>query len=501
MDSARQVIRERMERREDIFLRILERNVYGYPASPYLRLLKLAGCELADVRALVRSKGLEGALTELRGAGVYVDFEEFKGRKPIVRGGVEFCAPAHAFDNPFARRDFVSESGGSTGPATQVNQDLDYNVDRATYELISLAAYGVLDAPLGTWGYILPGSGMRRLFQLDSFDRRLRRWFTPTGWRDSKYWFKYDLAMFYMLAWMRVFGMRVPFPKVVRPDQPAVIAQWLHRTLQTNDRCLLFAGVSRAMRVCVAAEQADLDLTGAAFRGGGEPVTAAKIAAMQRVGARYLPTYAMSEAGYVASGCVEPAAAGDVHLLRDAFALITHPHLVEGIGVTAPAINLTTLLPGVPKLMLNVQMDDYGIVEERHCGCEMESYGYTTHLREIYSYSKLVGEGVTLIGSEMLRILEQVLPARFGGTPLDYQLVEEEDARGYTRVCLIVSPRVQIDNDREVVDTVLRAMRESSSMADAARSVWKQTDTIRVRHAEPILSPRGKLLPLRIRSH
>ena len=45
-----------------------------------------------------------------------------------------------------------------------------------------------------------------------------------------------------------------------------------------------------------------------------------------------------------------------------------------------------------------------------------EGYGFTTHLREVRSYSKLTGEGVTLIGDEMIHLLEHVLPARFGGS-------------------------------------------------------------------------------------
>lgn len=499
LDMARQIVRERMERREEIFLRMIERNVYGYASSPYLKLLKTARCELADVRSLLRSKGLEGTLSELRHAGVYVTFEEFKCRKPIIREGIQIPVTPRDFDNPFGRRDYVVQTSGSTGLAMAVNQDLDHLIERAPHEFISLAAYGLLGAPTALWGYILPGSTMRRVIQLAAIGQFPQHWFSPTGWRDSKYWFKYDLAMIYMLGWMRLSGLRVPFPEVVRLDQPLILAQWIRQVLQTNPRCLLYTGVSRALRICVAAEQAGLDLTGAVLRGGGEPVTAAKIEAMHRVGAQYYPNYAMAETGYLATGCVKPISVSDMHLVRDAFALITHPYLVEGFGVTVPALNLTTLLPTSPKLMLNVQMDDYGIVEERHCGCELENYGYTTHVREVQSYSKLVGEGVTLIGSEMLRILEETLPAQFGGTPLDYQMMEEEDAQGYTRLYLIVSPRVQIEDEQQVVDSVLRAMRESSPMTDAARIVWQQTDTIRVKRQEPIVSPRGKLLPLRIR--
>jgi hypothetical protein len=147
--------------------------------------------------------------------------------------------------------------------------------------------------------------------------------------------------------------------------------------------------------------------------------------------------------------------------------------------------------------LLNVQLDDYGIVEDRACGCELESYGLTTHLRQVSSYSKLTGEGVTLIGSELLRILDELLPARFGGGPLDYQLLEEEDAKT-TRLSLVISPRVEIRDEAQVVEYVLNTLRESSPMGDAAQMAWRNAGTFRVLRREPVLSGRGKLMPLQL---
>src|SRR5690606_15381075 len=123
---------------------------------------------------------------------------------------------------------------------------------------------------------------------------------------------------------------------------------------------------------------------------------------------------------------------------------ITHPEQVPGFDMTVPAFNVTTLLTSTPQIMLNLALDDYGIVEERRCGCELEALGLTTHLRDIHSYRKLTGEGVTMIGSEMLDIIENVLPSRFGGSPLDYQLLEQENEQGLTRLYVVISPRVDI---------------------------------------------------------
>jgi hypothetical protein len=78
LDEAKRIVRERMERREEHFLRVVERSIYGYPSSPYLALLRMAGCELGDLRQMVHHKGLEDTLRALREAGVYVTFEEFR---------------------------------------------------------------------------------------------------------------------------------------------------------------------------------------------------------------------------------------------------------------------------------------------------------------------------------------------------------------------------------------------------------------------------------------
>ena len=123
--------------------------------------------------------------------------------------------------------------------------------------------------------------------------------------------------------------------------------------------------------------------------------------------------------------------------------------------------------------------------------------GLTEHIREIRSFNKLTGEGVTLVGSDMVRILEEVLPARFGGSPLDYQLLEEEDDLGRTRLHLVVSPAIRIDDEAMVVETVLGALRKCTVAGDLAAAIWSQAGTLRVRRAAPVWTARGKFMPFR----
>src|SRR2546429_8777632 len=55
--EAQAIVRQRMAERENNFLRLVERGVYGYPRSPYRPLLKPAGRELGDLQAMVRARG------------------------------------------------------------------------------------------------------------------------------------------------------------------------------------------------------------------------------------------------------------------------------------------------------------------------------------------------------------------------------------------------------------------------------------------------------------
>src|SRR5688572_25074891 len=58
-------VQEQLRFREQRFLAVVERGIFANPRSPYLWLLRQAGCESGDLRKLVRELGLEGALAQL----------------------------------------------------------------------------------------------------------------------------------------------------------------------------------------------------------------------------------------------------------------------------------------------------------------------------------------------------------------------------------------------------------------------------------------------------
>ena len=496
-DEARAIVRHRIAEREPNFLRLVQKGVYGYESSPYRALLQLAHAEFGDIQNLVHDKGLEDALTSLKKAGVYVTFEEFKGRKRIVRHGKEILAQARDFDNPFLRPCYESESGGSTGAGTRVGTDLEHLADRAANFLLAHEVHGTVNAPAAVWRGVLPdSSGINSILCSAKMGNVPRKWFTPFTSRDVNPSVKYRLATRSFVAAGRLCGAPIPAPEPVSPDQAGVVARWAAETVRSEKTCYISASASMSLRVCLAAKTEGLDIAGTVFSSGGEPLTQAKFREIATAGARCCPGYHFTEAGLLGTSCGQAVDASDQHFFKDTFGLIQHPRTVDGAGIEVGAFYFTTLLSTAPKILLNVESDDYGTVEQRSCDCPLGGYGLTVHLRNIHSFSKLTTEGVTLVGSEMLHILDELLPARFGGSALDYQLLEEEDEQGHTTLNLLVSPKVDISNSQEVIEFVLQSLAHSSAAADSARAIWSQAGTLRLQRKDPIWTARGKLMPL-----
>jgi len=497
-DEARAIVLERVRRRDANFLQAIERGVFGNPRSPYRTLFEIAGCELGDVQRMLPRDGIEATLRSLRDAGVYLSFEEFKGRQPIVRSGRTVPAKPEDFDNPSFGSYFHITTGGSTGRGRRVLMDLEYFTARVPMNIVTDRCMGITGLPSINWVDIPPGHGLGSVLQGVPGGRVPERWYTPIrgGWDGTS--IRFRLATQTTLAVARLAGFRLPWPRYLPLDRAAVIARWLGETLRTRGPCVVRSQVSRVLRVALAARAEGIDLTGAILIGGGEPPTPAKVATIMGTGATFRSSYFFVEAGPVGWGCLTSEDPNDQHFFKDHLAMIQAPRQVPGFGLTVGAFYYTTLLPTAPKLLLNVESDDYGVLETRSCGCPWEVLGFTDHIREIRSFKKLSGEGVTLVGSDMERVLEDVLPSRFGGSPLDYQLVEEEDERGFTRLTLLVSPSVALADERAAVDAVLEALHSCGAAGDLSRALFKQAETFRIRREAPRLTARGKFMPLQL---
>lgn len=325
LEEARASVRQRLAERERNFLRLVEKGVFGYRRSPYLPMLAAAGCEMGDVEQMVRSAGLEGTLRALRDAGVFVTFEEFKGREPIVRGGRVVAAGTPDFRNPWLSSSYQAETSGSTGAGARVDIDLDNIAAQASQILLAQQAHGVAHAPMAVWRSPLPdGSGIANILRSARFGNVPEKWFSPVSDEELRPALKFRLATRGILGLARLYGRPLPAPERVTMGQASVVARWAVATRQARGACVVRAHVSMALRVCVAALQDGLDLSGVTFMSGGEPPTPAKVRAITRTGAGWLPVYISSDVGCIGAGCARPVDGNDLHLFKDGVAVIEY---------------------------------------------------------------------------------------------------------------------------------------------------------------------------------
>ena len=497
VDDARAIIANQLQNREENFLKTLQTNVFDHPPSPYRRLFDAANITHTDVARMVGQAGLEPTLNELCDAGIYVTFEEIKGRTSVKRGDMEFTVNAADFNSPHPRPIAIGTSGGSTGTPAQSRLNLVHVGQQSIRSLLGYAMYGVADVPAASWRGLFPETdGVSIVLQLAYNGRTLEHWFSSIPFFDrSPRMVFYHTMSYLMVVLARLYGLRVPFPQYVPLDDPLPVAQWAAQRVQQEGACLLRTLVSKGVRISKAAQENDIDLTGCTIWGGGEPPTPAKIAAIEASGAKYIPHFSFSEGGIVGIVCGNPATPDDLHFMASHFAMLQRPITVFDQQIEA--FYLTTLFPHTPATLINAQSDDFGIVETRDCGCMLGEMGLNVHMRNVRSYRKLTGEGTTLVGSDMAHIIESVMPARFGGGPLDYQLVEEEDAQGFTKLVLYVDPSVQLESESDVAEAFLEEMQRSMPATRIAATEYRQVDVIQVRREKPFVTSRGKQFPIR----
>jgi hypothetical protein len=141
-------------------------------------------------------------------------------------------------------------------------------------------------------------------------------------------------------------------------------------------------------------------------------------------------------------------------------------------------------------------MGDVARMDRRRCGCALERLGWTLHLHGIRSIEKLTAGGMTFLETDVIRVLEEVLPARFGGGPTDYQLVEEEDDDGKPGLRLLVHPALGPLADQTVAETFLSAIGAGRGAERIMGLAWRDARVIRVDREPPRTTASGKILHL-----
>ncbi len=492
--QARAILRRRLERRGADFLALLRRAVYAHPASPYRELLQRAGCEYGDLERLVAQDGVESALRTLYRSGVYLTVEEFKGRRPVTRHGATIPVDPWQLQDPDLTSHLVAQSSGSSGSRTPVSLDLAWVADEAVNRGLTLAARNGRTPRLAYWD--VPGATLYSLLGYAKCGAPPLRWFSPVdlatpGLHPRDRWSARAIRWGSRLA-----GVPLPRAEHVPVDDPLPIARWMAGLLEAGATPLLLTYSSPAVRLCQAALAAGLDLRGAELYLYGEPLTSARLAVIRRAGAQALPLYAATETGRIGDACLAPGAADDIHFFHDLHALIQPGADAPRPGLPPEALLLSSIRPRAPLVLLNVSLGDQAVVEKRACGCPLDALGWTTHLHTIRSYEKLTAGGMTFLDADVVRVLEEVLPGRFGGAPTDYQILEEEADGGEARVRLLVHPAVgPLDSDT-VAQVFLEALGAGSGPERIMGIVWRDARLLQVERRPPRTTTSGKILHL-----
>jgi hypothetical protein len=394
----------------------------------------------------VARDGLEAALEKLREAGVWVSHEEFKGRKPLVRGGRHIRISPQDFVNPLIR-DVCRQSlsSGSSGRRVAAPETLPYLMHREICRRIDLEELGAAERRWLQLASIMPSPHALTHYALSGKTGPCPdRWYARADGRMGQ---GYSWATRALLAELRWLGAPVP-PLVRLPHNDFLpVAREIAQTRTRGVLALVDAPPSAGVRVASAALDAGLDISGTRFLCNAETLSEAKAAVFHRAGTEAYATYMATEAGAVGMSCRHYEGQNTVHHFRDATAIVAYrqPAPWSAQHPDGPQVNsllFTTLLPTAPFFLINLELGDHGVPQPAKCGCRFHRLGFDTVISDIYSYTKLTLHGSRLFGSDIARIIEHALPQRFGGSPSDYQLVEQEAGSSGTRIVLRVNPRI-----------------------------------------------------------
>jgi hypothetical protein len=441
---------------------------------------------------LVQSEGLEGALQGLFREGVYLTVDEFKGRHPVVRGSLRFDLAPTMLRSRAPVTAVGNQSSGSRGAPTLAPFGMAHLRNRAAAYCAEFGARGGLGWVKGIWD--LPGSAVANVLRFSGFGEPIARWFAlvpaATPGLDPRYrWAERAVHWGSLLA-----GRPLPEPEAISMDAPLRIADWMASVLRGGQAPHLYGFVSPAVRLCLAAERAGLDLRGARLTLTGEPLTPARAATFARLGVQAMSRYGSAEAGSMAASCEQPSWSDEHHVLAYGVALVQPGAAGAQAGLPDDALLVSSLRPEAPFTLLNFSTGDRATRLRRDCGCPLERLGWSTHLHTLRSFEKLIAAGMTFLDVRVIPILEEVLPARFGGGPTHYQLVESETRDGQALLRLLVDPSLGRLDEGALREAFLQAVAAGSGAERAMVEVWRTRELLRIERRPPLTTPGGKIL-------
>jgi hypothetical protein len=105
---------------------------------------------------------------------------------------------------------------------------------------------------------------------------------------------------------------------------------------------------------------------------------------------------------------------------------------------------------------------------------------------------------MTFLDGDIIPVLEEWLPARFGGGPTDYQLVEDSSGEGDPRLRLLVHPSVGPHDPAAIAEAFLTRIGAGPGAARVMGRVWQDAQLLRVERRPPIMTEAGKILHLHL---
>jgi hypothetical protein len=497
--QAEEAVKKLVETRVERFLELIRLQIYGRLGSPYLKLLKHAGCEFSDLQTQVHRHGLEETLTALAKEGVYLTSDEYKGKREVVRGRESFRITPRDFECRAASAGFTMQSSGTRNAPVSTFNSLDWRTQRIMGNAVAYAACDVFSSAYAVYQPIISGR-VAPVLGRAKIGIATDRWFAPkmpiNSWLEGQYHYLSTSLIVLLANW---FGPGMARPEFLESGDVRPIVEWILKNRRDGKKCCIQTVPSNAVRIARTALELGVTLEGTTFLGGGEPLTQSKRALIERVKANVLVTYAFGGNINVGQGCGNPAFTDEVHVQESLVAVVEHPRPLDDSSPPIHPLLGTTLHPLAPRLLLNVENGDYATMVRRDCGCALERVGFTQHLHTIRSFEKFTSEGMNYFGSDLFELLENVIPSEFGGGPGDYQLVEEEDERGQTRLTLVVHPELGEINEAMLLLRLQQALAQGSRNQRFMSKIWQDAGTFRIRREVPHASDRGKILPLHIK--
>lgn len=484
-------IKKGIENREDNFLIYIKNLIYNQKKSPYLELLKLSNITFDDVKKMIDQEGVEGALRIIKDEGVYITFDEFKCRKEVKRKGKTFRFRQNDFLNPFQDSLGIVFSGASRGSGTQISWGLGYLMQKIAHEAIILNLHGCYNNPIALWYPILPAQTALYPMRLRKLGIPPQVWFSQVE-KKSLELPEDKLIAFLDYTCKKLFALSDISSRYVSLKNAHVIAEWLANNLNEYPTCSIHTYLSSAVRICLAAKERGLDIKNTKFVVSGEPLTERRRKEIEDLGCEIINTYYFTEGGLAGCSCNKPSEKiGSIHFFRDSFALIQHPRLIEDSSQEVNAFLFTSLYSDCPIVMLNMENGDYGVIEKSDCGCVFEEYGFVDCISNISSHEKIKTEGLTFYINDMINIVEDVLPEKFGGSSIDYQLVQQEDEHGLTHLLFYVDKKIKL-LDREKMKKLIFEKLSDNVRKDIRINIFNQIKALEILRESPLVTPRGK---------